>query len=201
MGNGNVVIPGDVISSQASVLLQGSGTFVDNGTLRSCFLGKFEQVNQLAFVKPINGRYIGQIGDVVVGVVLEISGDKWLLDIGASERAQLSILQVNSEELANRRKVETDLYDMKNLFAIGSILCCEVQRVAGGTIMLQTRTADYGQLTNGILVHVKPNLMLRQPKHIHDLEFGVKIILGSNGKSIQSLNHRRIYLVGTIAKH
>ncbi|ORM41804.1 Exosome complex component RRP4 [Babesia sp. Xinjiang] len=177
-----LTLPGDITSNNASSLLQGRGTYVDGHQLKAGFLGTFKMVNQLAYVEPIHGRYNAQIGDVVVGVVRRIRGKCWYMDIGAPARVQLSILQVNTEKLANRRKGDKDIYDMRKIFAIGDAISCEVQRIsARGTIMLQTRTSKYGRLTNGVLVRVKPNLLLRQSKHMHDLQCGVRMIFGCNG--------------------
>ncbi|KAK1937554.1 hypothetical protein X943_002859 [Babesia divergens] len=152
-----------------------------NEYLEALLLG-MHSVNQLAFVEAFHGRYSAQVGDVVVGIVQKIAGNCWLIEIGSSERVQLSIFQVNTDGLANRRKLDEDLYEMKNIFNIDDVISCEVQRLsANGTVMLQTRTTKYGRLSNGVLVNVKPTLMLRQSKHIHDLVCGVRMILGCNG--------------------
>ncbi|GFE55120.1 exosome component 2 [Babesia ovis] len=182
MAEARVTLPGDIVNSQASSMLQGRGTYVDNGVLRASFLGTFKQVNQLGYVEPLHGKYFAQVGDVVVGVVQRIGGNCWYIDIGSSMKVQLSILQVNTEELATRRKLDEDVYEMRNLFDIGHVISCEVQRVSpNGTVMLQTRTSKYGRLDNGILVKIKPNLMLRQSKHMHELPSGISMILGCNG--------------------
>lgn len=58
--------------------------------------------------------------------------------------------------------------------------------------MLQTRTTKYGQLSRGILVVTKPKHMLRQSRHIHEFDFGVRIILGCNGDVILYLKYYKI---------
>ncbi|XP_952625.1 uncharacterized protein TA14785 [Theileria annulata] len=169
----NVVVPGDVVSSDSSFLLQGHGTYVSDKQLRASYLGSVKHVNQLVYVEPFGGKYVGQIGDIVIGVVDSIQGNKWLLDVNSVELAQLSILQVNTEELANRRKIDEDIYEMSNLFNVNDIVSCEIQRISStGTIMLQTRTSKYGKLENGILVKIRPNLVIRKGKHIYDMVCG-----------------------------
>ncbi|GIX63517.1 exosome complex component RRP4, putative [Babesia caballi] len=185
MADARVTFPGDVVSDQASSLLQGRGTYVDGDVLKASYLGTFKRVNQLAYVDPLHGKYLAQVGDVVVGVVQKIGGNCWYIDIGSSMRVQLSILQVNTEELANRRKLDEDVYEMRNIFDIGDVISCEVQRVSSnGTVLLQTRTSTYGRLTGGLLVKVKPNLLLRQSKHMHELKCGVLLILGCNALAV-----------------
>nr|BAN64670.1 conserved hypothetical protein [Babesia bovis] len=202
MLDSKITLPGDIVNTRASSLLQGRGTYVDNGVLRASFLGTFKQVNQLAYVEPLHGKYFAQVGDVVVGVVQRIGGNCWYIDIGSSMRVRLSIFQVNTEELATRRKLDEDVYEMRNLFGIGHVISCEVQRVSpNGTVLLQTRTSKYGRLNNGILVKVKPNLMLRQSKHMQELSCGISMILGCNGfiwlgpiqKSGDATIHAQVY--------
>jgi len=43
-----------------------------NGTLVSSLAGKVERVNKLVTVKPARGRYQAEIGDIVVGRILEV---------------------------------------------------------------------------------------------------------------------------------
>lgn len=70
----------------------------------------------------------------MVGIVQKIAGNCWLIEIGSSERVQLSIFQVNTDELANRRKLDEDLYEMKNIFNIDDVISCEVQRLSVGLV-------------------------------------------------------------------
>ncbi|UKJ90113.1 hypothetical protein MACJ_001043 [Theileria orientalis] len=182
MGDSHLVLPGDVVSSDASYLLQGHGTHVTRNELKATYSGLVKHVNQLVYVEPFSGKYMGQIGDIVIGIVENIQGNKWFLDVNSVERAHLSILQVNTQELANRRKIDEDIYEMSNLFRVKDIISSEVQRISpSGTIILQTRTSKYGKLDNGILVVVRPNLVMRQVKHIYDMECGVRVIMGCNG--------------------
>ncbi len=51
-----------------------------------------------------------------------------------------------------------------------------------GGINLHIRSNKFGKLTNGCLVEVEHSLIKQHAKHIVDLTFGVKIILGMNGK-------------------
>lgn len=182
MSLSDIILPGEIVNSDVSSLLQGHGTYTDGNVIKASYLGKIRRVNQLIYVEPLNGRYAAQVGDIIVGTVDEIAGNKWLLEVGSSERAQLSIFQVNSEDLANRRKLDEDVYEMSNSFAVNDVLACEVQRISPtGTIMLQIRTNKHGRLANGTLVVIRSNLITRDNKHIYDLESGVRIILGCNG--------------------
>ena len=51
----------------------GHGTFSEAGTLVANAAGLVERVNRLVSVRPVNSRYIGEVGDVVVGRIVEVS--------------------------------------------------------------------------------------------------------------------------------
>jgi hypothetical protein len=68
-----IVTPGDVITADAG-FMRGHGTFVDgdSGELVACVPGVVETVNKLIRVRPLRTRYVGEIGDVVVGRITEV---------------------------------------------------------------------------------------------------------------------------------
>merc|ERR1711988_1831605 len=60
--------------------------------------------------------------------------------------------------------------------------CAEVQKGhESGEVVLQTRSAKYGKLQNGMLVEAPAALVRRQPQHIVTTEWGVQLVLGNNG--------------------
>lgn len=54
-----------------------------------------EQVNRLITVRPFKSRYGGEIGDVVVGRIIETSQKKWKVDISARQDAALLLSAIN----------------------------------------------------------------------------------------------------------
>ena len=52
-------------------------------------------MNQLISVKAFRTRYTGEIGDVVVGRITELSAKKWKVDINARQDAILLLSSVN----------------------------------------------------------------------------------------------------------
>ena len=89
----------------------GHGTYVDNGNLVASVAGIVERVNKLVSVRPLQSRcvslvyvssygvlwsrwcpcclsrarYVGEIGDVVVGRVVEVGAKRWKVDINARQ--------------------------------------------------------------------------------------------------------------------
>ena len=52
--------------------LRGHGTYVQDNELAATVSGIVERVNKLVSVKPLRSRYNGEVGDVVVGRIVEV---------------------------------------------------------------------------------------------------------------------------------
>jgi exosome complex component RRP4 len=178
-----IVTPGEVITTDPSYM-RGHGTYFDeNNHLRSSIAGLVSKLNRLVLVKPLSTRrYVGDIGDVVLGRVLDIGNKRWRVDIRAR---QDSILQLSSIPLPGgiqRRKSEEDELMMRSFFAEGQILVAEVQTLfADGALGIHTRNARYGKLLTGELIAVQPSLIKRAKSHFGLTDWGVELIIGING--------------------
>lgn len=53
------------------------------------------RVNQLVSVRPLKSRYHGEIGDVVIGRITEVSQKRWKLDTNARLDSVLMLQSVN----------------------------------------------------------------------------------------------------------
>lgn len=127
-------------------------------------------------------RYKPQVGDLVIGRIIEVQAKRWKVDIYSSNDAVLMLSSINLPGGVQRRKLESDELQMRNFFCEGDLCVAEVQAFFNdGTISLHTRSLKYGKLRNGILVSVAPNLMRRLKSHFYTLPIGVDLILGLNG--------------------
>jgi len=135
-------------------------------------------------VKPPRMRFNGEVGDVVVGRVVEVQGQQKRWKVETNSR-MLSILMISSINLPGgelRRKTEEDERMMRNYFVEGDLISAEVQTIHNdGSLSLHTRSLKYGKLGQGILVIVSPSLIQRRKTHFHNLPCGAHVILGNNG--------------------
>lgn len=176
-----VVTPGQVIATETG-FLRGHGTYVENGQLVSSLAGVVEKVNQLISVRPLKSRYIGQVGDIVIGRVVDIVNKMWKVDVGAHQHAMLLLSSVNLPGGAQRRRTYEDQLQMRMFFQETDLISAEVQEVRyDGTLSLYTRSLRYGKLENGQFIQVSPVLIKKLKQHVVDLECGVTVILGNNG--------------------
>uniref|UniRef100_A0A2K6KSI0 Exosome component 2 n=2 Tax=Rhinopithecus TaxID=542827 RepID=A0A2K6KSI0_RHIBE len=147
----HLVVPGDTITTDTG-FMRGHGTYMGEEKLIASVAGSVERVNKLICVKALKTRYIGEVGDIVVGRITE------------------------------RRRSAEDELAMRGFLQEGDLISAEVQAVfSDGAVSLHTRSLKYGKLGQGVLVQVSPSLVKRQKTHFHDLPCGASVILGNNG--------------------
>ena len=129
---------------------------------------------------------MAEVGDVVVGRVVEIAAWRWKMDLNARGNAQLLLSAVNLPGGVQRRRNAEDELNMRGFFKEGDLVSAEVQELRhDGGIALHTRSTTHSmrccKLERGQLVTVQPSLIERAKKHFHELPCGVHAILGNNG--------------------
>ena len=169
-------------------LLQGRGIMQDatSGDYHSTLCGTVERINKLVFVRPIKQKYSGDIGDVVIARVVEVSGDRWVVDYGGTQNAILPLGGVNLPGSVQRRRTDEDKMQMRDLFREGDVFACEIQKMMeSGDVVVHCRSNKYGILRNGLLVEVDGTLVKRQSMHLVNLSTSdgeqIQIVLGNNG--------------------
>ena len=178
------VSAGSTISHNPSGLLLGHGTLLVDGRMQATLSGPVERVNQLVTVRSPHSRYTGDIGDVVVGRVVDVQDTRWKVDVGSRQLATLLLASIHLPGGALRRRTAEDSLSMRTFFAPGDVLACEVQKVRGdGGLNLHTRSERYGRRGGGGLVQVQAGLIRRCKQHFQRVEGveGVEICLGCNG--------------------
>ena len=177
-----IVSPGDVITEEEGYM-RGHGTFIHDGKLLASVAGVVERVNKVISVRPVRSRYVGEIGDVVVGRVVEVGQRRWLVDTQSRLSSVLKLSSVNLPGGVLRRKSASDELTMRQVLAEGDLISAEVQAIfqEDGTLSLHTRSLRYGRLGPGTFVRVPPVLVRRSKNHFHTLPCGVAVVLGNNG--------------------
>jgi len=176
-----VKLPGEPIPCETG-FLRGHGTFIEKTVLTASVCGVLEETNKLKAVRPLKSRYVGEVGDVVVGRVNEVGQNRWKLDINSHQDGILMLSAVNLPGGAQRRRTAEDQLQMRNFFVENDAVCMEVQAINGdGSLALHTRSERYGKLHQGVFLRVQPSLIKRSSQHVHQLACGVSAILGNNG--------------------
>lgn len=178
----NYITTGDVIPADSGVL-RGHGTQSDDkGQVIATVSGFVDRVNKLITVRPLNSRYSGEVGDVVVCRVVEVADKVWRMDVNGKQNGVLMLSSINLPGGVQRRRTNEDSLNMRQYFQENDLISAEVQKLMhDGAISLHTRNDKYGKLTHGQFVTVPPLIVKRCKQHFHTLDFGVDVILGNNG--------------------
>ncbi|XP_022905078.1 exosome complex component RRP4 isoform X1 [Onthophagus taurus] len=176
-----IFTPGQIITQQ-NEFMRGHGTYEDDGYLKASVAGVKEEVNKLISIRPLQSRYNGVIGDVVVGRITEVQQKRWKVDTNSRLDSMLLLSSVNLPGGELRRRSAEDEHMMRKYLQEGDLISAEVQNVfSDGSLSLHTRSLKYGKLSQGILVKVSPTLIKRSKTRFHNLPIGASIIFGNNG--------------------
>ncbi|KAK9450277.1 uncharacterized protein V1518DRAFT_371427 [Limtongia smithiae] len=187
----HVVTPGEMITDD-TMWMRGHGTYsvaekrsANNTRIDvtySSVAGTISRVNKLLSVIPLRGRYVPEVGNHVVGRIIDVGVRSWHVDIGANQAAVLMLGSVNLPGGVQRRKSESDELQMRAFLKEGDLLNAEVQAIySDGAASLHTRSLNYGKLRNGYFVRVPSSLVVRSKTHTVELPDGVDLVLGVNG--------------------
>ncbi|XP_023236569.1 exosome complex component RRP4-like [Centruroides sculpturatus] len=178
----HLLTPGNVVVENGLGFMSGHGTYVRDDKLFASVAGIAERVNKLISVKPLKTRYIGEVGDVIIGRIREVQQKRWKVETNSKLDSILLLSSVNLPGGELRRKTADDEVMMKQFLTKGDLISAEVQSIfSDGSLSLHTRSLKYGKLNQGTLVCVCPTLVKRRKTHFHNLPCGAHIILGNNG--------------------
>ncbi|GLJ05211.1 hypothetical protein SUGI_0013830 [Cryptomeria japonica] len=164
-------------------ILKGHGTIDVNGQVVATLCGVVERVNKLVLVRTLRARYKPEVGDIIVGRVIEVVPKRWKVDIGFNQDAVLMLSAMTLPDGIQRRRTTVDELNMRSVFEENDVICAEVRGLQhDGSLHLQARSDKYGKLENGQLITTSAYLVKRRKQHFHFLEqYGVDMILGCNG--------------------
>lgn len=158
----SIVTPGEQITSDPQ-WMRGHGTYIATPTttsdstsaIVSSVAGTITRTNKLLSVRPLRARYTPEVGDLVVGRIVEVQAKRWRVDVGSTQLAALPLSAINLPGGILRKRTETDELQIRSFFAEGDLLVAEVQQLFGdGGAVLHTRSLKYGKLRNGVFVAV-----------------------------------------------
>jgi len=136
---------------------RGHGTFItpSTTTIRSTVCGTVVKTNKLLSVRPIRARYVPEIGDLVVGRIVEVQARRWRVDVAAPLLSSLPLSAINLPGGILRRRTAVDELNIRTFFTEGDLVVAEVQSIYGdGSASLHTRSLKYGKLRNGYFMSV-----------------------------------------------
>ncbi|KAL2485846.1 ribosomal RNA processing 4 [Abeliophyllum distichum] len=179
----SVTVADNISVDCEDAILKGHGTTELDGRVVATLCGVVERVNKLVYVRALRARYKPEIGDIIVGRVIEVAPKRWRLEINFSQDAVLMLSSMNLPDGIQRRRTAIDELNMRSIFEENDVICAEVRGFQhDGCLHLQARSQKYGKLERGQLLTIPPYLVKKRKQHFHHLEqYGIDLILGCNG--------------------
>ena len=172
-----IVIPGETIV-EGDGYLPGEGTEKRGNKIVAQRFGLSEESDNLVKVIAISGPYIPRRGNTVVGKVVNVLANGWLIDVGYAENAFLSLMEVP-------RFVNKDA--LEEVMEIGDMMAGKIWNISKRGIDLSIKQRGFGRISQGIIMKVNPNKVPRiigkegsMIKLIKD-ETHCEITVGQNG--------------------
>ena len=177
-----LVVPGTLLAQ--GPFKNGRGTFREGNRIYSTVVGLVEVRGDLIRVIPLEGPYIPEVGDNVLGKIVDVRFSNWTVDIGAPYQANLRVQDAVEERLD---LLKTDL---RKIYDIGDIIYAKIKAYNEvNQIDLTTKGMPFkgGPLRGGQLVTITPSKVPRvigkggsMINMIKKLT-GTRIIVGQNG--------------------
>ena len=180
VNDGDTVSPGEVVGDDDN--RPGSGVYAEDGKIYSKFIGTVKSSGDKLRVRPMDGRYIPEEGDVVIGEVTRVSYSRWNVDLDSPYEGTLDISE------ASDRYVDLDEDDLTDFYDVGDAVVVKIDSVSESMDVDLTmlddrcRKLEEGRVVN-ISPHKVPRVIGRQGTMVQQIneKTGCHIIVGQNG--------------------
>jgi exosome complex component RRP4 len=172
-----IATPGEIIAS-GNEYLPGEGTEKIGEDIFAQRYGLAEISERLVKVIPLSGTYIPRRGNIVVGEVIDISFNGWIIDINAPVNGFLSLMECP-------RYIHKD--ELSEFLDIGDILVAKIVNAKPKSIDLTLKGRGLGNIEEGIVIKINPHKVPRvigkegSMIQMIQQETGCECIVGQNG--------------------
>jgi len=186
-----LVAPGELLAE--GDYFPGENTFKQGGKIFASRIGLFDFSGTKLYVVPLKGCYIPNVGDMVIGRVVDVGLHGWTVDIRSPYPAMLP-----ASETYSRKSFERDL---SKVYDIGDLLNLEVLAFDRTRDPIVTaKGPGLGRIAGGRVVHISPakvprligkkgsmiEMIKRETNcHISVGQNGIVVISGRNPKAEQ----------------
>jgi len=174
----DVVVPGDLLSENPRD--SGEGTYVKDDKVYSLLYGLANRRRDKIRVIPLAGKYTPSTGDIVIGIISDITFSNWIVNINSPYEGLLHISEYP-------KRIETT--EMPKYLSMGSSIMARVKDV-DSTMKVELTLNDkrLGSLKKGRVIEISPSrvprLIGKGGSMINMLkkELDCNIFVGQNGR-------------------
>ncbi|MEM1588952.1 MAG: exosome complex RNA-binding protein Rrp4 [Candidatus Bathyarchaeia archaeon] len=175
-----LVVPGDLLAE--GDYIAGENTFKVNDRIYASRIGLVEYEDKKVNVVALRAFYVPRVGDTVIGTVVEVGFNGWVVDINAPYLALL-----RASEVLNRPfKPQKD--DLTQILDVGDLVVAKIVSYdRTHNPQLSVDEPGLGKITRGQIVKITPTKIPRVIGKRGSMitmikqETGCHIVLGQNG--------------------
>jgi len=146
-----IVVPGETIVTGED-FLPGEGARREGEAVIADRFGLAEVAGRMIKVIPLSGAYIPRRGNVILGRVVDVLYNGWLVDIDSASSAFVPIDE--SPRFINRN-------EMDQFMAIGDMVAAKIWSIKGRGIDLTLKGRGLGKLEEGFVFRINPSRVPR----------------------------------------
>ncbi len=180
-----IVIPGEEIVS-GNEFLPGDGAYRDGEAVVAERFGIANISEKHVRVVPVSGAYYPRRGNTIIGTIVDITFNGWLIDFGGAQNAFLPVSEV--PRYINRN-------ELRDFLDFGETVIVKVWDVKSRGTDASMKMRGFGKIEGGLILNVGPN---KVPRIIGKEGSMVKMIKGATGCSITVGQNGKVWIKGTI---
>jgi len=177
-------VPGEVIVT-GNEFLPGEGAYRDGEEIVAGRYGIANTYEKHVRVIPISGAYYPRRGNTIIGTIVDITFNGWLIDFGGAQNAFLPVAEV--PRYINKN-------EMREFLDFGEAVIVKVWDVKSRGVDVSMKMRGFGKIEGGMIISVSPN---KVPRIIGKEGSMVKIIKEATNCNITVGQNGKVWISGS----
>lgn len=178
-----IVVPGEAIV-KGNEYLPGEGAYRDGEEVVAGKYGIPNITDKHVKVIPLSGAYYPRRGNTIIGTVVDITFNGWLIDFSGAQNAFLPVAEV--PRYINRN-------ELREYLDFGESVVVKVWDVKSRGVDVSMKMRGFGKIEGGMIVNVSPN---KVPRIIGKEGSMVKLIKSATGCDITVGQNGKVWIAG-----
>jgi len=178
-----IVVPGETIVS-GKEFLPGDGAYRDGDDIVASRYGIANIFEKHVRVVPVSGAYYPRRGNTIIGTIVDITFNGWLIDFGGAQNAFLPVAEV--PRYVNKN-------EMAEFLDFGESVIVKVWDVKSRGVDASMKMRGFGKIDGGMIIAIGPN---KVPRVIGREGSMVKLIKGATGCDVTVGQNGKVWIHG-----
>jgi len=177
-----ILIPGDLIKNGKDKKISGDFYKKDDG-IYARTISLLESKGANIKITPLNGIYMPKKGDIIIGKIIDVYANGWLVDLNSPYTGFLLIKD------STDKFIDITKDDLNTIFTYRDFIIAKILNVMRNKIInLTTKEKGLGKLEGGVIISISPKKVPRvigkNSSMINTIKsiLNVNIVVGQNGR-------------------